>query len=93
MKRVITKRLLYREMATNHLFYGGEEYDGRLTNKNILDSIYEIGKHEWCPHCLSLYQKNNKGDLVYQIYVEQFEYAEKSWYNLLADNIKRILRI
>lgn len=93
MKRVITKRLLYRNMNTNELFYGAEEYDGHLTNENILGAIYEVGKHEWCPHCLSLYQKNQNGELVYQIYVEQFEYAVKSWYNLLSDSIKRILRI
>lgn len=91
MKRVITKRLLYRNMVTNELFYGAEEYDGHLTNHNILSSIYTIGKYEWCPHSLSLYQKNQSGDLVYQIYVEQFEYAEKSWYNLLWDWIRRIV--
>lgn len=93
MKRIITKRLLYRNMATNELFYGGEEYDGHLTDYDILNNIYEPDKYEWCFHCVSLYQKNQNGDLVYQIYVEQFEYAVKSWYNLLADNIKRILRI
>ena len=93
MKRIITKRLLYRNMNTNEIFYGAEEYDGHLSNHNILGSIYEVGKHEWCPYTLSLYQKNQNGELVYQIYVEQFEYAVKSWYNLLADNIKRILRI
>ena len=93
MKRMITKRLLYRNMATNELYYGATEYDGHLTNENILGAIYEVGKYEWCPYGLSLYQKNQNGDLVYQIYVEQFEYAVKSWYNLLADSIKRILRI
>ena len=93
MKRVITKRLLYKNMLTGEILFGATEYDGHLTNENILGTIYEVGKHEWCPYDLSLYQKNQDGDLVYQIYVEQFEYAEKSWYNLLADNIKRILRI
>ena len=93
MKRVIVKRLMYRNMANNEIYYGAEEYDGHLTNANILGAIYEVGKHEWCPHCLSLYQKNQNGDLIYQIYVEQFEYAVKSWYNLLADSIKRLLRI
>jgi hypothetical protein len=91
MKRIITKRLLYRNIYTNELFYGGEEYDGHLTNYNILGSIYVIGKHEWCPYCLSLYQRNQNGDFVYQIYVEQFEYAEKSWYNLFWDWVRRII--
>lgn len=78
-------------MNTNELFYGAEEYDGHLTNYNILGSIYEVGKHEWCPHSLSLYQKNQNGDFVYQIYVEQFEYAEKSWYNLFWDWVRRVI--
>ena len=93
MKRVITKRLLYKSMLTGEIHLGATEYDGHLTNENILGAIYEVGKHEWCPYDLSLYQKNQNGDLVYQIYVEQFEYMVKSWYNLFIDNIKRILRI
>lgn len=93
MKKIIIKRLLYKSMLTGEIHLGATEYDGHLTNENILGAIYEVGKHEWCPHCLSLYQRNQYGDFVYQIYVEQFEYAEKSWYNLLTDNIKRILRI
>ena len=93
MKRIKVKRLLYKSMLTGEIYLGATEYDDHLTNENILGSIYEIGKHEWNPYYLSLYQKNQNGELVYQIYVEQFEYAEKSWYNLLADNIKRILRI
>ena len=91
MKRIIVKRLLYRHMRTNEVFYGGEEYDGHLTANNILGSIYTAGKHEWCPNKHSLYQYNDKGELQYQIYVNQFEYYQKSWYNILFDNIKRIL--
>lgn len=93
MKSIKVKRLLYKSMLTGEIHLGATEYDGNLTNENILGAIYEVGKHEWCPYNLSLYQKNQNGDLVYQIFVEQFEYAGKSWYNLLTDNIKRILRI
>ena len=93
MKKIIVKRLLYQHMRTNEVFYGGEEYDGHLTAENILGSIYTVGKHEWGPRGCSLYQLNNKGELQYQIYVNQFEYYQKSWYDLLFDNIKRILRI
>ena len=92
MKRVVTKRLLYKSMLTGEIYLGATEYDGHLTNENILGAIYEIGKYEWCPYCLSLYQKNQNGDLVYQIYVEQFEYAVKSWYNLLWDWIRRFVQ-
>ena len=91
MKRVIVKRLLYRDMRNNNVFYGGEEYNGHLTNENILASIYTVGKHEWCPHCLSLYQRDSNGNFKYQIYVNQFEYAEKSWYNLFWDWVRRIV--
>ena len=93
MKSIKVKRLLYKSLLTGEIHLGATEYDGNLTNENILGAIYEVGKHEWCPYNLSLYQKNQDGDLVYQIFVEQFEYAGKSWYNLLTDNIKRILRI
>lgn len=91
MKRIKVKRLLYKNMLTSEVHLGATEYDGYLTNENILGAIYEVGKHEWCPHNLSLYQKNQNGDLVYQIYVEQFECAEKSWYNFFWDWIRRII--
>ena len=91
MKRIKVKRLLYKSMLTGEIYLGATEYDGHLTNENILGSIYEIGKHEWNPYYLSLYQKNQNGELVYQIYVEQFEYAEKSWYNLFWDWVRRII--
>ena len=93
MKRIIVKRLLYRDLENNHMYYGGEEYDGNIETYNILCTIYEDGKHEWGPSYKSLYQKNANGEWRYQIYVNQFEYAEKSWYNLMFDNIKRILRM
>lgn len=93
MKRIITKRLMYRNMVTNEISFGAEEYDGHLTNENILGAVYTLGKHEWCPHALALYQLNNKGELVYQITIEEFTHYQKSWYNLFFDSIKRILRI
>lgn len=91
MKKIITKRLLYKSMLTGEIHLGATEYDGHLTNENILGAIYEVGKHEWCPYDLSLYQKNQNGKLVYQICVGQFEYAVKSWYNLFWDWVRRIV--
>ena len=93
MKRIITKRLMYRNLVTNEISYGAEEYDGHLTNENILGAIYTLGKHEWCSNAFALYQFNNRGELVYQITIEEFTHYQKSWYNLLSDSIKRILRI
>ena len=77
MKRIKVKRLLYKSILTGEIHLGAIEYDSHLTNENILGAIYEVGKHEWCPYSLSLYQKNQNGDAIYQIFVEQFEYAEK----------------
>ena len=92
MKKIIVKRLLYRNINTNEVYYGGEEYDGHLTANNILGSVYVIGKYVWYNNH-SLYQLDEHGTPIYQIYVEQFEQYQKSWYNLMMDEIKRILRI
>lgn len=90
MKRIIVKRLLYRDVNTNHVYYGGEEFDGHLTAHNILGSIYVIGKYVWC-NDHSLYQLNENGIPIYQIYVNQFEQYQKSWYNLFWDWVRRII--
>ena len=91
MKRVYVKRLFYRDLENNHTYYGGEEYDGNTETYNILCTIYEDGKHEWGPSYKSLYQKNANGEWQYQIYVNRFEYVEKSWYNLIWDWVRRII--
>lgn len=93
MKRIKVKRLMYHHLGTNEITYGGEEYDGNLTDYNILGTIFTLGKHEWHPGMEGIYQLNANGELVYRITVETFYQYQKSWYNVLADNIKRILRI
>jgi len=93
MKKMIIKRLVYHNMVNNEISYSAEQYDGQLTNENILGAVYTLGKHEWCPYHLGLYQYNTNGELVYRITIEEFEQYQKSWYNLLSDSIKRILRI
>ena len=93
MKRIKVKRLAYYNLVTNEILWGGEEYDGNLTDENILGVFHEIGKTEWCPNCLGLYKLNSKGEITHRIVVETCYQYQKSWYNLLADNIKRILRI
>lgn len=91
MKRIVIKRLMYRNLVTNELSYGAEEYDGHLSNENILGAVYTLDKHEWCPHTLALYQLNSNGELVYQITIEKFEQYQKSWYNLFWDWVRRIV--
>lgn len=93
MKKVRVKRLVYHHLGTNEIHYGGFEYDGNLTNENILGAVFTVGKHEWHPGMEGIYQLNANGELVYRITVETFYQYQKSWYNLLADSIKRILRI
>lgn len=93
MRKVKIKRLVYHHLGTNEIYYGGFEYDGNLTDENILGTLFTLGKHEWCPNGYGMYQLNQKGELVYRIGVETFYQYQKSWYDMLVDNIKRILRI
>jgi len=91
MKKIKVKRLAYYNLITNDILWGGEEYDGNLTDENILGAIFTLGKHEWCPDGFGMYQVNHKGEMVYRITVEPFYHYEKSWYDLLFDKIKRWL--
>lgn len=93
MRKIKVKRLAYYNLVTRDILWGGEEYDSNLTDENILKSIHEIGKTEWCPNGLGLYKLNSNGDITHRIVVETFYQYQKSWYNLLVDKIKRILRI
>lgn len=93
MKKIKIKRLAYYNLITNDILWGAKEYDGSLTDENILGAIHEIGKTEWCPNYLGLYKLNSEGEITHRIVVETCYQYQKSWYNLLADNIKRILRI
>lgn len=93
MKKITVKRLLYRDIASSEIFYGGEVYDKHLTTYNILGSIFTAGRHQWCSTGRSIFQFDRNGEMQYQIYVGTFVQYQKSWYNLLSDNIKRILRI
>ena len=91
MKRIKVKRLAYYNLITNDILWGAEEYDGNLTDENILGAIHEIGKTEWCTNCLGLYKLNNIGEITHRIIVETFYQYQKSWYNLLWDWIRRIV--
>ena len=43
MKKIMVKRLIYTNgNGISHI--GGHEYDGRLTDDNILCAIHEVGK-------------------------------------------------
>jgi hypothetical protein len=87
MKKTVIKRLVYHSPASGEVFYGGEEYDGCLTDENILGAIHEVGKTVWYRDSLWTVRGN---DLVYRITVEQFVQYTKSTLDLLLDAIRRI---
>lgn len=87
MKKVIVKRLVYHSLTTGETFLGAEEYDGHLTDENILGAFHEEGKTAWVNNHLWLIRDN---DLLYRITVEEFPQYTKSWYDLLLDAIRRI---
>lgn len=87
MKKTIIKRLVYHSPASGEVFYGGEEYDGHLTDENILGAIHEVGKTAWYGDSLWTVRGNN---LVYRITVEEFIQYTKSKLDLLLDAIRRI---
>ena len=98
MKKLVVKRIIYapnyaslwREQLTNDIVIGGEEYDGKLSDFNILGAMIEVGKWDWASSygdCLV------RADGLQYAKVHTFYQYQKSWYNLLSDSIKRILRI
>ena len=108
MKKIKVKRLAYYNSITKDILWGAEEYDGNLTDENILNMIHEVGKTEWHPtnwigpgdkwenELWLLKPDPNNPNIkypTYRIHVETFYRYQKSWYDLLLDNIKRILRI
>lgn len=86
MKKVVVKRLVYTD-GSSHDRIGGHEYDGSLSDYNILCSVHEVGKTQWIGSSLWL-MKN--GRPIYRITVEPFTQYQKSWYDLLFDALRRI---
>ena len=87
MKKVIVKRIVYSSPASGETFYGATEYDGHLTDENILGAFHEVGKTACVNGALWVIRGD---DLVYRITVEEFPQYTKSWYDLLLDAIRRI---
>ena len=90
MKKIATKRLIYsssyhklwEEQLSSAVAIGGEEYDGELSDTNILESIREIGKWDWTSSygdCLV----RHDGQLYVRVQV--FYRYEKSWYDKIKE--------
>ena len=87
MKKIIVKCLIYHSPITGENLIGAEEYDGQLTDENILGAIHETGKTIWLGPDLWTLQN---GNLIYHIKVEKFIQYQKRWYETLWDQICRI---
>ena len=105
MKRIPYKRLVYSALGRAEVIYGAEEYDGHLSDNNILVMIHEVGKTEWrstnwtgpgdtWEDELWLLKPDPHNPNIkyptYRITVETFYRYQKSWYNLLWDWIRRL---
>lgn len=106
MKAIKIKRLVYSNLRTREVLYGGEEYDGDLSDESILDSVHELGKTEWRPTgwvgpgdnwenelwLLKPYPNNPQVKRpVYRIYVDTFYRYENTWWDTLCSKIKNAL--
>lgn len=86
MRKVIVKRLAY-STGYGDIKYGAVEYDGSLSDENILGAVHEVGKTQWIGSNLWLMRGNIP---LYKITVETFPQYTKSWYDYLLDAIRRI---
>ena len=87
MKKRKIKRIVYTSTTTGESFLGATEYDGALTDDNILGAFHEIGKTEWIDGNLWVVRDNQ---LLYRLAVEPTIQYTKSWYDWLLDAVKRI---
>ena len=95
MRKIKVKRLVYFQVGTGKVFPGAESYDGNLYSHAILCSVYTKGKHEWSVNQYdypALYQMDEHGKLKYIIHVQNFYQYQKTWIDMLCDEIKRALQ-
>ena len=86
MKKIQIKRLVYINCYGEE-YIGGIEYDGTLTDTNILGSIHEVGKTTWIGDTLWLLCD---GVPAYRITVQPFTQYQKRWYETVLDAVRRI---
>ena len=86
MRKIVVKRLVYSDGCSADRI-GGHEYDGALTDANILGSVHELGKTQWIGQNLWLMRC---GRPIYRITVATFTQYQKSWYDLVLDALRRI---
>ena len=87
MKCIPVKRLMYHSPNSGEILIGDVEYDGRLTDENILGSVHEVGKTQWIGNNLWFMRDEQ---FVYRITVETFYQYQKRWYEVFWDKIRRL---
>lgn len=93
MKFIKKKRIVLYCPWTDEVIIGGEEFDGSLTDDNILGLYHEEGKTAWLPthpDGLELWSgiiKNGVRFYCYKVYVDDF-YIERPTF---WDKVKRLL--
>ena len=87
MKRKVIKHIVYTSATTGESFLGATEYDGALTDDNILGAFHEVGKTKWIGDTLWVVRDNQ---LIYRLSVEPTVQYTKSWYDWLLDAVRRI---
>ena len=94
MKKIMKKRVIFYCPWTEELVIGAEEFDGTLSDDNILGAFYETGKTAWCPTHQDYdelwYLKEYKNLRVpyYKIEIEKFYVEVPTFW----DKIKEALR-
>ena len=87
MRKKMIKRIVYHSPVSGETFYGDTEYDGALTDENILGGFHEIGKTAWVGNTLWVTRGN---ELVYRLAVEEFPQYTKTRLDLFLDALRRI---
>ena len=86
MKQIKIKRLVYTDGEGSSMI-GAQEFNGSLSNSNILGMVHELGKTQWIGNSLWTIRA---GIPEYHITVEVFYQYQKRWYELVLDAVRRI---
>lgn len=87
MKVIKIKRLVFTSKYGGDSYISTTEYDGKLSNDNILGAFHTIGKTEWIDNELWVLINDEP---IYRITVETFYQYQKRWYENLLDAVRRI---
>ena len=86
MKKILIKRLVFTDIYGNR-YIGATEYNGTLTDDNILGAFHQIDKTIWKHDQLWMLCD---GIPTYHVTVEPFYQYQKRWYEILLDAVRRI---